>query len=106
MYAGFEAADTVVIAVSQEDTELELAGQILWAFGEAPPPFPMICDLERGKTLAYDRTTAYLIDKQGIVREIFPMIIHARPSWKVILDAARELSGKGERAPVEAGSGR
>ena len=39
--------------------------------------------------------TAYLIDKTGIVRQIFPMKIHQRPSWKAVLrevDALNQAS--------------
>ncbi len=51
-------------------------------------------DLERAATTRYDRTTAYLIDRQGIVREIFPMTIRARPSGRVILSAAAALEAE------------
>ena len=53
--------------------------------------FDVVADLNREQTLEYDRTTAYLIDKQGVVRQIFPMIIHARPSWEVVLDEVQRL---------------
>jgi len=89
MYADFEAQDTVVVALSQEDKDLE-------TFARMPesvePVFDIVADLNREKTLAYDRTTAYLIDKQGIVRQVFPMIIHARPSWSIILQAVKKLT--------------
>lgn len=32
-----------------------------------------------------DRTTAYLVDADGVVRQIFPMTIHHRPSWRALL---------------------
>ena len=83
MFDEFEALDTAVIAVAQEDKSLAEFGQMVDKLGP-DLPFEMVADLDREATPAYDRTTAYLIDKQGVVREIFPMIIHARPSWKVI----------------------
>ena len=82
MYERFEALDTVVVALSQEDDDLALAAGMAET---VDAPFAFAFDLERQKSVAYDRTTAYLIDKRGVVREIFPMIIHARPSWKIIL---------------------
>lgn len=53
--------------------------------------FPIVADLNRERTPFLDRTTAYLIDDQGIVREVFPMIIHARPSWSVVVDRIDQL---------------
>ena len=86
MYDEFEARDTVVVALSQEDVDLAKAGEMAARF--APRRFEIVHDLERRETPTYDRTTTYLIDERGIVREIFPMIIHARPSWRILL---REL---------------
>ena len=82
MYERFEDLDTQVVAISQEDEELSLAAGMS---EKVEPPFDVLFDLEREKSTTFDRTTAYLIDKHGIVREIFPMIIHARPSWEIIL---------------------
>ncbi len=83
-YDEFEKRDTIVIAVAQEDKELESHGRILKKF-KNEPPFEIVADLNREKTSSYDRTTAYLIDKDGVVRQVFPMLIHARPSWQAIL---------------------
>jgi peroxiredoxin len=80
--------DTAVIAVSQEDRDLK-------SFAKMPKrfegKFPIVADLNREWVPSLDRTTAYLIDKQGIVREVFPMIIHARPSWDVIIAELEKL---------------
>ena len=84
MYSQFEKRDTVVIAVSQEDTSLETHGNFLNGF-EEPVPFDIVADLNREKTPMYDRTTAYLIDKQGVIRQVFPMLIHHRASWPAIV---------------------
>ena len=82
MYDEFERLDTVVCAIAQEDTDLESFAAMPKRFTDR---FPILCDVDRQVTEAFDRTTAYLIDKRGVVREVFPMIIHARPSWKVML---------------------
>lgn len=84
MYDEFAKRDTVVIAVAQEDSDLESHGRMLKKFG-AGPPFNVVCDIGCRQTAKYHRTAAYLIDKQGIVRQVFPMLIHARPSWRAIL---------------------
>lgn len=91
MYPEFEKRDTVVIAVSQEDTDLETHGNLLNGFVK-PVPFEIVADLNREKTTMYDRTTAYLIDKQGVVRQVFPMLIHHRAAWPAILNEIDELT--------------
>lgn len=103
MYNEFEARDTHVIALSQEDESLDKAGTMGTRF-KPSPPFDLVHDLQRKETLAYDRTTAYLIDKEGVVRQIFPMIIHARPSWKVVLKELDAMIAK--KKPIEANAGK
>ena len=87
LYPRLEELNTTAIAISQEDTDLA-------SFRKMPDRFeglfPILADLERQRTKSLDRTTAYVVDEQGIVRQIFPMIIHARPSWEVVLT---ELEG-------------
>ncbi len=84
MYDEFTKRDTVVIAVSQEDKAWESAKLILKHFKKSPP-FDIVADVNKEKTPRYERTTIYYIDKQGIVRQIFPMLIHMRPNWESIL---------------------
>lgn len=94
MYEEFEKLDTVVIAVAQEDTDLKSHGKILRKF-KTPLPFELVADLNRKATKKYDRTTVYLIDKTGVVRQIFPMLIHSRASWRAILHEVKELQQSG-----------
>ncbi len=93
MYHEFEKRDTVVIAVAQEDKDMDSHRGILRNF-KPDRGFQIAPDIGRRKTRAYDRTTAYLIDKQGIVRQIFPMLIHSRPSWKAILAEVDKLTAE------------
>ena len=86
--------------LSQEDVDLESFARMP-ATLKPSPRFPVLADLERAKTPEYDRTSAYLIDAQGIVRQIFPMIIHARPSWGIILREVEKLSDPGARRDPE-----
>lgn len=74
----------MVIAVAQEDTDLKSHGKMVSSFN-SKPSFEVVADLNREKTTRYDRTTAYLIDKKGVVRQIFPMLIHHRAAWEAIL---------------------
>jgi peroxiredoxin len=86
----FSALDTKIVAISQEDEDLStFAG--MPARLKPMPLFDVLADLKREKTVAYDRTTAYLIDKQGIVRQVFPMVIHSRPSWKIVLAETKKM---------------
>ena len=77
VYDEFEKRDTVVIAVAQEDNDLKQHGQMA-ARMKPKPRFDIVADLNRVDTTRYKRTTAYLIDKMGRVRQIFPMLIHSR----------------------------
>lgn len=91
-YDEFEERDTVVIDVAQEDTDLASHGKFLVNFSPGPR-FDIVADIDRKKTKKYDRTTAYLIDKEGMVRQIFPMLIHERASWGGILHEIDRMNG-------------
>ena len=90
-YGEFTRRDKVVIAVSQEDKDLKSHGKIHQSL-KGDVPFEIVADIGRKQTSMYKRTTAYFIDKSGTVREVFPMIIHARPSWSAILARMDELT--------------
>ena len=85
-----EEQNVKAIAIAQEDTELEAFAKMPGRLGDR---LPILADLNRAQTPFLDRTTAYLIDKEGIVRQIFPMIIHARPSWDVVIAEMARISG-------------
>ncbi len=91
MYDEVEKRETVVIAIAQEDKDLKSHGKIYSRFKPAPR-FDFVADVNRAQTQAYKRTTAYLIDKKGIVRQIFPMLIHHRPSWRALLNEIDRMS--------------
>ena len=51
---------------------------------------------EPGRIYALDIAlwaTSYLVDTDGVVREIFPAMIHMRPSWKAVLNRMDEILG-------------
>lgn len=100
MYDEFEKRDTVVIAIAQEDKDLKSHGRILSSFG-GKTPFEVVADLGRERTRRYDRTTSYLIDKHGVVREIFPALIHMRPTWKAVLNRIDALDAGSDATPSE-----
>lgn len=90
MSGEFEKRNTQVIALSQEDRSVEAAGKMAKRFGD-DRKFELLTDVGRKKTEAYERTTAYLIDEKGIVRQVFPMVIHVRPSWGAFLTEIDQL---------------
>ena len=57
----------VVIAVAQEDKDLESHAKMVRRF-EPSPRFEIVADLAREETGKYDRTSTYLIDKKGVIR--------------------------------------
>lgn len=50
-----------------------------------------MADVGRRATVRYDRLTAYLVDEERRVRQIFPMLIQTRPSWESILAEAERV---------------
>ncbi len=82
-----------VIAIAQEDKDLRKHGQILRKLSD-DRAFDVVADLNREATERYHRTTAYYIDPEGVVRQVFPMIIHARPSWDAIIAEFDRLNAK------------
>lgn len=98
IYDEFIKRDTVVIAISQEDTDLKTHGNMVTKI-KPSPRFDIVADLNRKKTKRYDRTTTYFIDKQGIVRQIFPMLIHTRASWSAILNEIDRINATSEVKP-------
>ena len=90
MYDEFEAMDAVVIAIAQEDRDLESHGKFYDNF-KPEPRFELCADFQRKDTQRYERTSTYLIDKQGVVRQIFPQLIHFRANWDAILREAKRV---------------
>ena len=92
LYDEFEKRDTIVIAISQEDTDLKSARKFLKGFKGEKPRFEIVADPNREKTGRFDRTTTYFIGKGGTVREIFPAMVHMRPDWRAVLNRIDELT--------------
>lgn len=78
----------MAVAISQEDTDLR---SFMRMPGRFEGRFPILADPGRWRTRAFGRTTAYLVDPDGIVRQIFPMVMTTRPSWRVVLSELDRL---------------
>ena len=92
MYNEFEKRDTIVIAVSNEERNIAQHANMLNLLKGAPK-CKLAADIGDRKTKRYERTTAYLIDKEGIVRQVFPMEIYRRPPWWAILNEIDRVFG-------------
>jgi len=89
----FDSRHISAIAIAQEDKDLASHAKFLEHFKE-PIAFKIVADLNRMQSTAYDRTTAYLVDREGIVRQVFPMMIHHRATWRAVLNEADRLGLK------------
>lgn len=89
----FDKRNTVAIAVSQEDTDLKSHAKFKLV-KDSGAPFKIVADLNREQTPMLDRTTTYLVDKDGVVRQIFPATVHVRPDWKAVLNEMDRLGMK------------
>ncbi len=90
IYDEFTSRETVVIAIAQEDTDLSSHGLIHQNL-KPNPRFEIVADLNEETIEKYDRATAYLIDRQGIVRQVFPMAIQHRPSWWAVINEIKRI---------------
>lgn len=94
----FEARGVRVIAISNEETSLSQHEKLLEHF-EGVPEFALLADLRRQATAKYERTTAYLADEKGVVRQVFPMEIYDRPDWTPILREIDRIFAEPESGP-------
>lgn len=86
LYDEFEERDTVVIAIANEEPDLESNARLANRFRRGPPRFVNLVDLEFSLEPHVERTTAYWLDTSGTVRQVFPMEIYSRPPWWAILN--------------------
>ena len=86
VHGEFEKRDTRIVGLANEEQSLENFAKVDQRF-DGGAPFDLVVDLayHREGTGPYERTTAYLIDKKGVVRQVFPMEIYERPPWWAFL---------------------
>ncbi|MDJ0840852.1 MAG: hypothetical protein QNK37_30350 [Acidobacteriota bacterium] len=92
VYDEFEKRDIEVIAVSLEAAEMEQHAKTLKRFPNRR--FKLAGALNWEGMDAWARTTGYLIDKTGVIRQVFPMETYNRPDWWSVLNEADRLLGK------------
>lgn len=96
----FLKLNTVVVAIAQEDTDLEKHKKFYTNF-KGGPKFLIGADLDGASLTTYGRTSTYLIDLRGKVRQVFPQLIHHRASWQTILN---EIKSRQSARPAPATS--
>ena len=79
-----------VIGLALEEKDAADTKRFVPSLGGAPP-FPLLSDVGRKQTKRYEQTTAYLIDGDGTVRQVFPMQTYARGSLHAILREAERV---------------
>ena len=97
MFGEFEERNLAAVAISQEDVDLPTFARMPRRF---EGKFPILADPGRWRTKAIGRTTAYLVDPDGIVRQVFPMVITTRPSWNVVLGEFDRLQAAAKDATL------
>ena len=98
----FEELGVAVIAVSQEEKDLSKAPQMAQRTGAS---FPVVHDLNRATAPQLDRTNAYYLDAQGVVRQVFPMSAYLRPSTALVLDEIERIQRADAERARRAGDG-
>ena len=96
---GFDDLGVFMIGMSQEEKDLSRALEMA---AKTRVKFPLVHDVMRQTAPGFDRTNAYFLDEEGIVRQVFPMSAYMRPSSTLVLDEiARILESDGKRAASE-----
>ena len=93
----FDALGVAIVAISQEEKDLSKAPNMA---RQTAVTFPVIHDVNRASAPQLDRTNAYFLDAEGIVRQIFPMSSYMRPSSELVVgEIARIL--RAQKAAAE-----
>lgn len=90
MYGEFEKRDTVVLAIANEEQTLAANVKIRDHLG-GDPHFLNAVDLGFSSRDRFERTTSYLVDKEGVVRQVFPMEVYQRAPWWALLKEVDKL---------------
>ena len=90
----FDDLGVIVVAVSQEEKDLSKALSMAEKTGVG---FPLVHDVERANVPQLDRTTAYYLDADGVVRQVFPMSAYLRPSAEVVLAEIERIQDEQRR---------
>ncbi len=91
-YETIEASGLSIIGLALEETSAADTKKFVPSMG-GEPPFPLVSDVERVQTKGFEQTTSYLIDADGVVRQVYPMLTYARGSMRAMLrDVERVLA--------------
>jgi len=93
-WSEFEARGIEVIALAKETGELSELAATAQRFPDRP--FVLVGAVGGKGVESYARTTGYLIDSEGVVRQVFPMETYNRPRWWAVLNEIDRLFPDGE----------
>ena len=93
----FEARDTVVVTIANEERDPADSAKVRNHLGGEEPAFVNLVDMGWSLAEHFERTTAYWVDAEGVVRQVFPMEIYSRPPWWAILNEIDDLLAQGAR---------
>lgn len=85
-----EARGLEAVALALEETDATHTGRFLAKLG-GEVPFPLLSDVGRQQASGCEPTTVYLMDEEGVVQQVFPMLTYSRGSWSAILREADRL---------------
>lgn len=94
MHEAAEDRNLRVIAISQEDTDLESHARF-HRFFPPEPRFDILADLNRAQTTALKRTTTYFVE-DGIVRQVFPQAVSHRATWQAMFSEVDRIRDQGD----------
>ena len=83
MWDEFESRGVEVIAIAKETAKLAELNETAERFPERP--FTLVGAVDGKGVERYARTTGYLLDTDGTVRQVFPMETYNRPRWWAVL---------------------
>lgn len=89
LYAEFEERDVAILGISSEERNMMDHANVIGELGFMPE-WDLVTDIGYRHD-AYERTTAYFVERTGEVRQVFPMEIYDRPPWWAILNEIDRL---------------
>ena len=79
-----DLTDIMILAASHPAAR----GEVFICGNEEPTT---LADIGRTATDPYARARAYLIDKEGVVRQVFPSMLRHRAPWQAVINETRRV---------------
>jgi hypothetical protein len=92
IWGEFEERGVQVLAIAKETGDLSELEKTAARFPDRP--FVLLGAVEGRGVERYARTTGYLLDSDGIVKQVFPMETYNRPRWWAVLHEIDRIFGE------------